>query len=161
MANVHSKEQREFIVRKLAGFEPPRAIVLDFSAMFPDTACDENDVKRLDQDSGAMLSPDLFTLFTKERERVLLDPSSAPYANQQARLIALSKDVKFHRSNNDLANARAVMRQIAEELGVIGGGKTAKGGKEAPGDAAEELCEITRTIVDHDDPDRPKPASDE
>src|SRR5262245_37736347 len=121
MANVHSERQREFIVRKLAAFEPPRVIVLDFAAVFPDTKCDENDVRRLDRESGAILPPELHTLFVQTREQVLLDPQSAPYANQKARLIALSNDIKYYRGNNQLAESRATMRQIAEELGVVGG----------------------------------------
>lgn len=143
MANTHTKEQREFIVRKLAAFEPPRAIVIDFAAVFPDTRCDENDVKRLDRDAGAILSPELHVLFVSTREAALLDPNAAPYAHQQARLIALSNDVKFYRGNNQLADSRAVLRQIAEELGVLGGSKAKA--TAAPGD---EIVAITRTIVD-------------
>lgn len=146
-------------MRKLAGFEPPRAIASDFVAVFSDTACTENDVKRMDHDSGAVLSPDLYLIFITERERVMLDPSSATYANQQARLIALSKDVRTYRANNDLAAARSVMRQIAEELGVIGAGKTVKAGASADS-AAEELTKIVREIVDHVDHDRPVPAAE-
>lgn len=145
-------------MRKLAAFEPPRSIITDFAAAFPDTACHEHDVKRMDVEAGAVLPPDLHLIFVKERERVMIDPSSAPYANQQARLIALSKDVRFLRSNNDLASARAVMRQIAEELGVIGGGKAALKGAPKDGADAEEIVSITREIVDHVDPDRPAEA---
>jgi hypothetical protein len=150
MANSHTKPQQEFIVRKLAAFEPPRSIVLDFAAVFPDTKCDENDVRRLDPSNGAV-SFDLFQLFKATRERVLLDPESAPFAAQQARLIALSRDAQFYRGNNQLSEARAVMRQIAEELGAVGQGKAAK----APGATAEKLVAITRTVVDPSPPEAP------
>lgn len=148
MANKHTKPQCEFIVRKLAAFEPPRAIAIDFCAVFPDTKCDENDVRRLDPDSGAIVSPELFTLFKTTRETVLLSPSSAPYAEQQARLIALSADVRFYRGNNQLPEARAVLRQIAEELGVMGAGKKKDGGGGKNEGGAPAIVGITRTVVD-------------
>lgn len=146
MANTHTKSQQEFIVRKLAAFEPPRSIVLDFNAVFPDTRCDENDVRRLEPSNG--VSPELFALFKRTREAVLLDPESAPYAAQQARLIALSKDAQFYRGNNQLPESRAVMRQIAEELGAIGIGKSTPKGAAVTGEDGKKLVAITRTIVD-------------
>jgi hypothetical protein len=158
MANVHTKTQQEFIVRKLAAFEPPRSIVLDFAAVFPDTKCDENDVRRLDPSNGG--SPDLFAIFKRTREAVLLDPESAPFAAQQARLVALSNHAKLYNGNNQLAEARAVMRQIAEELGVVGQGKTAKGAAPAAGEDSKKLVAITRTVVDPVPPETPEaPAS--
>lgn len=146
MANVHNLDQRKFIVRKIAAFEPPRAIAADFCVQFPDTKCDENDVRRLDRDSGAMLSPELHALFNSEREGVLLDPTAATFANQMARLILLSNQVKFYSGNNQLAEARAVMRQIAEETGVVGG-KPGKVEKPADGDPQAPVIEIVRRIV--------------
>lgn len=133
MANVHSQAQREFIVKSLAAFKPPRAIVADFSALFPDTKCDENDVKRNDP-KLVLIAPDLTALFFAERERVLLDPTSAPFADQRARLVALSQDADFYASNNQLAERRAVLRQIAEEQGIVGG----KGGSKAVAGAGGE-----------------------
>lgn len=148
MANSHTKPQQEFIVRKLAAFEPPRAIVLDFAAVFPDTRCDENDVRRLDPANGRV-SFELFTLFKTTREAVLLDPDSAPFAAQQARLVALSKDALFYRGNNQLPESRAVLRQIAEELGAVGQGSKGAKGKEAAAEAAKEpVVEIRRKIID-------------
>lgn len=144
MTNVHTLAQKEFIVRKLAAFEPPRAIAIDFYALFPGTKCDENDVKRLDPTAGALLPPDLYALFMDTREAVMLDPKSAPFAEQSARLIALSKQVSFYISNNDLAQARTVMRQIAEEKGAIG----AKGKVSLVDEKDEPIGSISRTIVD-------------
>lgn len=144
MANKHTRPQQEFIVRKLAAFEPPRSIVLDFMAVFTDTKCDENDVRRLDPANGA-LPFELFTLFNATRSTVLTDPDSAEFAAQQARLVALSADVRLYRGNNQLPESRLVMRQIAEELGAIG----TKGGKASPASpAGDEIVAITRTIVD-------------
>ncbi len=120
MANVHSQAQREFIVKSLAAFKPPRAIVADFSALFPDTKCDENDVKRNDP-KLVLIAPDLTALFFAERERVLLDPTSAPFADQRARIKALNEQAEFYLSNNQFPEARTVLRQIAEEQGIVGG----------------------------------------
>jgi hypothetical protein len=143
--SAHTATQKEFIVRKLAAFVPPRAISVAFAAVFTDTRCDENDILALDPGS-AVVSPELYTLFLSERERVLVDPKSAPYADQRARLIALSNHAEFYANNNQLPEARGVMRQIAEEQGIVGG----KGAKLAAAvdDVAEKITAITRTIVD-------------
>lgn len=135
----HTKLQREFIVRRLAAFEPPKVIAASFVAAYPDTVCTEQDVLATDPETQ-LVDPDLLTTFLAERERVLLDPKSAPFANQTARLIALSNDAKFYGSNNQLAERRAVFRQIAEELGVIGG----KAGK---GDAPDALTPAFKSVT--------------
>lgn len=143
---AHTKLQREFIVRRLAAFEPPRVIAAAFAAAYPDTACGEQDILATDPESQ-LVDPDLMTIFLAERERVLLDPKSAPFANQTARLIALSSDAKYYGHNNQLAERRAVFRQIAEELGVVGG----KAGKpDAPNGQTPEFKSVTvvHEIVD-------------
>lgn len=144
--NAHTLEQKQFIVRKLAAFEPPRAIVAAFTAVYRDTRCDENDVLALDQKSGALLSPDLFSLFLSERERIMLDPTAAPFADQRARLIVLSRQAERYENNNQPAEARAVFRQIAEEMGLVGGKGASKAS--APGKDAEPIDEIRVTYVD-------------
>jgi hypothetical protein len=141
VANTHTKTEQEFIVRKLAAREPPKEIVANFAAIFPNTKCDETDVRRL-MPGNVVLPPELHALYAEERERVKNDPESAPYSDQQERLRIYSQDVNFHRSNNQRAEARGVLRLIAEELGVIGG----KLGKGAPADS-EPVASITRTIV--------------
>jgi len=145
MANVHSQPQREFIVKGLAAFKSPRAIAADFAALFPDTRCDENDVKRLDP-TLVLLPPELLELFKRERERVLLDPASAPFAEQKARIVVLSHQAQFYGGNNQLPEQRAVLRQIAEELGAVSQGR----GTKAPNDGkpTEPVTEIVRRIVD-------------
>lgn len=145
MANVLSPTQREFIVRKLAAFDFPRAIVIDFAAQFPGSKCDENDVKRLDPVAGAILSPELHTVFVAAREYVYLNPEDAgPYIKQLARLLGLNKQAEMYVGNNQLAEARAVWRQMAEEQGIVGGKGTAKT-KDA--DKPEPIRAITRTII--------------
>jgi hypothetical protein len=143
--NTHTQEQKEFIVRRLAAFETPKDIAIAFAARFRGTACHEDDVRATDP-RLAVIAPDLYALFASERERILLDPTAAPFVEQRARLIVLSRQAERYENNNQPAEARAVFRQIAEELGVVGG----KPGKAPPppGDAVLEITAITRTVVD-------------
>lgn len=142
--NAHTPTQQEFIVRKLACFEPPRAITAAFCAVFPNTACNENDVLAIDPETTAV-SPELHALFLSERERIRNDPDAAVFANQNARLIALSAHAKFYGGNNQFPEMRAVLRQIAEELGVVGGKGGAKAAAPTGGDPVKT---IEWTIVD-------------
>ncbi len=142
--NSHNAVQQAFIVKKLAQFEPPRAISAAFAAVFPDVKCNENDILAIDPET-TVVTPDLHALFLATRNAVLLDPKSAVFADQQARLIALSNQARFYAGNNQFAEQRLVLRQIAEELGVVGG---AKAGKAAAVPAAEQIDEIRVTYVD-------------
>jgi hypothetical protein len=136
--------QQDFIVKKLAAFEPPRSISAAFAAVFPGASCNENDILAIDPET-TLVSPELHALFLQERERVLLDPKSAPFANQAARLIALSNQARAYLANNQPAEARTVFRQIAEEQGVIGG---KAGSKAAAARAGEPVdSSITWKIV--------------
>ena len=155
MANNLTPEQRKFVVRKLAAREPPREIVRNFLAVFPHAKCDENDVRRLDPSNYVMLSPELHAVFVAERERIKNDPDAAPYADQFWRFVALSQDVTAYRNNNQPADARSVMRQIAEEQGYTGPRGT-PGKADAKLAVKESLAAITRTIVD---PKPPEPAA--
>jgi hypothetical protein len=110
---------KEFIVKRLAAFYTPSVICQQLVSQFG-IKCNENDILANDPRS-AVVTPELFMLFRAERERVLDDPESAPFADQKARLIALSRQAERYESNNQPAEARHVYRQIAEELGVVGG----------------------------------------
>lgn len=149
--NSHTALQREFIVRRLAAFDQPREIATLFAAMFPDTACNENDVWATDP-RITLVAPELHALFLSERARIVADKDSAVYADQNARLIVLSKDVDRYRSNNEAANARVVLRQIAEECGAVGGKGAGKPDKAMP--VGEPITEIRVTYVD---PKAPEP----
>jgi hypothetical protein len=146
--NAHTTEQKQFIVRRLAVFETPKDIATAFAARFRDTACHEDDVRATDP-RLAVVSPDLYSLFKNERERVLLDETLAPFAEQRARLIVLSRQAERYENNNQPAEARAVFRQIAEELGIVGG-KPGKSKVAADESATPEVKQITvkRLIVD-------------
>jgi hypothetical protein len=71
MANRHTPEQREYIVRRLAAFYTPPDITAEFALRFPGVSCDDNDVLANDP-TRFVVSPELFEAFKKERERVLL-----------------------------------------------------------------------------------------
>jgi hypothetical protein len=144
---VHTKEQREFIVRRLAAFETPRDIAVAFAARFKDTACGEDDVLAVDP-RIAIVDPDLHTLFRIEREKILDDPNAAPMAEQRARLIVLSRQAERYENNNQPAEARAVLRQIAEETGAVAGKGGAKAAALSSAMGVEEVVAITRTVVD-------------
>lgn len=141
----HTAVQKAFIVRRLAAFYSPREIAAAFAAVFPDTACNENDVMATDPRVN-VVSPELHALFMTERERVLLDEKSAPYAQQLARLIVLSRQVEDAIARGDPAGARAILRQIAEETGAVGGkAGAAKSSKAVEG---EPVTAIEWQIVD-------------
>lgn len=146
-ANLLTTEQKEFIVRKLAAFYTPRDIAQQLAAKFPATKFNENDILANDP-SINLLAPELHTLYSVERERILLDPHSDPYTDQKARLIALSRQAARYESNNQPAEARQVYRQIAEELGVVGGkagvGKAADKEADTPGFKA---VTVQRSVV--------------
>jgi len=146
MANSHSREQQEFIIRRLAAFETPLDICRLFALRFPDTKCTEGDIVAADP-RITILAPELHTLFASERKRVLDDPDAAPFAEQRARLIVLSNQARIFQESNRPAEVREVFRQIAAEqgIGVAGKGKTAEVAPEA---AAAPIVAITRTIID-------------
>lgn len=141
----HTAAQKRFIVLRLAAFETPRAICDAFKVRFPDTDCREEDVIRSDPRT-ALLPPALEAEFYAERARVLGEDLAkvAPYAEQKARLIALSRQAERYEANNQPAEARAVYRQIAEEM-------SAADAATAP--TATPIEAITRTVIDTGHPD--------
>lgn len=159
----HTAAQKRFIVLRLAAFDTPRVICDAFRMRFPDTACTEDDVNAC-HPRVALLPPGLADEFYTERRR-LLGPDAdlaevAPFAEQKARLIALSQQAEWYAGNNQPAEARAVMRQIAEEQGAIGKGAVPK----APADPGQPITAIVRTVIDPGHPDAtgvPAPAEPE
>jgi hypothetical protein len=125
MAAELTPQHREFIVKRLAAFWPPRDICLQLVAQFG-VKCSENDVLANDP-TTVIVPPELFMLFRSEREKVLNDPTADPYTDQKARLILLSNMVDRYKNNNQHAEARSVMQQIAMETGVGAKGAPAKG----------------------------------
>lgn len=145
--NELTQPQREFIVKKLAAFEPPQAIAAALAAVFPGAKVNENDILACDPRT-TVVSPELHAVYMAERERVLLDPRSATFADQRARLIALSNQAEYYGNNRQPAEQRTVFRQIAEELGVVAGKGGKPGAAAAPGDVPAEIVAITRTVID-------------
>lgn len=144
--NELTQPQREFIVKKLAAFEMPQAIAAAFAALFPGAKINENDILANDPRT-TVVSPELHALFLAERERVLMDPRSAPFADKRARLIALSNQAEFYGNNRQPVEQRSVFRHIAEETGDVVTGKGGKAGTPPPA-PGEEVTKITRTVVD-------------
>lgn len=134
----HTKEQKEYIVRRLAAFETPTDVAMEFVANFRDTACTQEDVLATDP-RIAIVDPDLHALFYSERERVLGDPRLAPYVDQRARMILYSRQIDRYERNNEPANARAVCRQIMDELAASGPVEPVGRGP---------ITKITYTIID-------------
>jgi len=148
MATRHTAEQRAFIVRKLAAFCPSLDICQAFKAQWRDTDCQEADVLAVDPRLNPLVGPDLHALFYKERQRVLADPESDPFTAQKARLIVLSDQVDAYMRRGALTEARAVLRQIAEETGEVSkGGKATGGGKDASATPEFKSIKVTHEVV--------------
>lgn len=150
--NAHSKGQREFIVLRLAQWQPKIDIVRDFAIRFSDTACSLADVERYDPELS-IVDPDLCALYETERKRILSDPELSPFASKTARIFALNQMVAAYLANRQFGDARSVLRQIAEEQGESSE-RSGSGSAPRAGDA-DEVVGITRTIVD---PVAPAPA---
>jgi hypothetical protein len=144
---AHTAAQQSFIVRRLAQFYSPIAIVEAFVRFFPDTACTEADVIALDHTQN-IVDPDLIAIFEQERLAFLsrLD-AEAPTKDKRIRLVELHRIFIGYRDRMRLAEARSVLSQIALEMGE--GGGVPDGAGDAP------VRSITRTIVD---PAAAKPA---
>lgn len=141
----HTPEQREFIVRRLAAFESPRTICNAFLSHFPGTTCTEQDVSASDP-RISIVSPELFILFRTESAATLA--AEPLFADQRARLHAMSKLVEDALARGDRAGALTMFKQIAEETGVIGAKASAGKASAAALPPAEQIEEIRCTIVD-------------
>lgn len=144
-----TKQHKEFIVRRLAAFASPSAIITEFMKRFPGVACTEVNIAAANP-LESVVDPDLHALFYSERELNMADPSRSAFASQAARIFALSTLAERLFANNQPHDARSVLRQIAEEQGAVGS-KT--GQREATTPPGEKVTEITRTIVDPVAPD--------
>jgi hypothetical protein len=140
---AHTDEQRVFIIRRLAEFESPQEIITAFAARWRTTSCALPDIEACDP-RRTTLSPLHLAIFTTRRTEYLANLDvSAPTANKTVRLVWLHQMAERYRNNNQPADARSVLRQIAEEQGDVGPGKAGKA--EPP---TEPVTSITRTIVD-------------
>jgi len=150
-----TRPQEEFIIRMIAECHIARDIAATFATVFPDTRCSEQDVIAMDP-RLTVVDPELFALFRTRRDEILDDPDSTPLASSKMRVFVLSRLLEKCVANNQPAEARAMLFQIAQETGDIAstkGAKTSAGGAGA-GEAAA-VGTITRTIVD------PKPVSED
>ena len=141
---THTKLQKEFIVKRLAAFANANDIILEFAKLFPGTVCTPADVAA-NNPRESIIDPDLHALFRSEREQNIIDPERCLFGQQAARLFALSALAERLFANNQPHDARSVLRQIAEEQGMVGG----KSGRVDPAvPPGEKVTEITRTIID-------------
>lgn len=133
---VLTRIQREFIVRKLGALWTPRDILPMLQAAFPDIKCTEQDVLKNDP-QVVMLEPELARIYEEELE---INRAKPPiYASQWARLKRLSNDIDYYYGNNQRIEAQRLIRQVAEECGAIGAGKT-------PQQSASEAPKVDRII---------------
>lgn len=147
MASLFTLEQKKFIAIRLGEYDAPREIASAFAVRFPDTRCGENDVIANDP-RIVPAAPEVHEAFWTGRRNIILDPDAAPFADIKVQNIALSKDVESLRANNQKAESRIVMRQLAELNGHVGA--KGAGGKVAAADSKDTLpvLAITRTVID-------------
>jgi hypothetical protein len=143
----HTAPQREFIVRRLAAFRSPRAIVAEFARAYPGVYIHETEVEALDPMRFAVLPPDLAELYRTTRESILADPESDPFTKRKARLIVLSEMVADAMARGaPPSDIRSIFNQIEQmELNAKVAGGDAPPGGGAEGAPAKV---ITWQIVD-------------
>lgn len=110
---AHSKEQRRFIIKRLAYHCPVPIIVADFTRKWSDTACNDTDVANCDP-SKSVISPDEWIEF--QRERLSANESEPALAVQNARLHALQWSHDYLVNSGRIIEAAKIVAQIADEL---------------------------------------------
>lgn len=114
---LFTNDQKIFIVTALGFCKRPRIVVNEFAVRYPDTVCIEQDVSALNPSQGALLSPDLHQAWTDAREYAKEHwRELAALADKGIRVLMLHYDAMEYRANGNIVEARAVMRQIAEEM---------------------------------------------
>jgi hypothetical protein len=135
--SLHTKEQREFIVRQLAAFYSPKDIVSTFALRWPDTACSEADIVACNP-KLSVVSPELCALFEAERVRFMETVDDlAPTKDKRVRLVELHRIFEAFRNNRMLGAAAEILGRIAAEMGDV-----------APVSDAPPVTSITRTVID-------------
>lgn len=135
---VHTKEQRAFIVLRLARFDSATEIIAAFCAKWKDTTCDVLDVAACDPQRGAIIDPELWEQFKAERARILADPGTAPTSDKNVRLRWLHRAADLARNNNQVALMAELLAQIADEQGASG---------DTPAGGELPIVSITRRVV--------------
>lgn len=135
--SAHTKEQRGFIIRRLAAHYTPAEIVAMFAVHWRDTRCEVADIAACDP-RVTLLPPDEDAAFRAERKRIEENYEDvAPTARRAVRVIGLHRMYEKARENNQVSTAAALLAQIALETGTAGEMK-----------AGEKIARITRTIID-------------
>lgn len=146
----HTKEQREFIVRKLAAFWTPSETIAHFRTRWQDTACDEIDVTALDPDNGAIIGPDEHTTFVNVRNATRAEMERLwPNVSESMRvmLLGMTRDHAVQRNRNAFELANKTAETFAKIESGFFSGKA--GASPAPGgEASAAPTTITWKIVD-------------
>jgi hypothetical protein len=140
--NSHTEEQRVFIVRRLAVFDPPNEIIEAFRARWKDTNCDAEDIDA-NNPRRVQLPEIMLAIFNARRSEFMENFAlAAPTAEKSVRLVELHSMYLQARNRNAIALAAEILAQIAEEQGSVDAGN-------APDDAPEfKAVEVVRTVVD-------------
>jgi len=107
MATVFSREQWEFIVRKLAQYVQPETIVAEFNIKWKDTRCTADDLAPMHPNR---LPADWRAFFDAERAAYL----DAPTKHRDVRVALLNELVFSARARN--AGFTGYLEQIAREM---------------------------------------------
>lgn len=137
--SVHTQEQKAFIVRSLATYVSPDAIVKEFAQHWKDTACTHEDVAACER---GYLEADWVVFFDRTRMQFL----DAPTADRRIRIALLHKMAMENYERRAYDQAAKLIKQIAEEQGGVFEGKNGSGS--GASGAGEPIVSITRTIVD-------------
>lgn len=108
------QEQYAFIVRHLASYLSPVAVVAEFAARWRNTPCTLENVAALERDK---LDDGWKRYFDQEREAFL----SAPTADKRVRIGELNRMFTAARDRGAVGQAADLLKQIAEEVGKGGG----------------------------------------
>lgn len=136
---AHTREQRDFIVRRLAAFYTQEDIVAEFAILWDDTKCDALDVRECDP-RFSVIDPDLFQLYTDERARFLENmDAAAPTRDSRVRVVMLHREAERARARGAVTTLQSLLAQIAVETGGAGGSQAPAGGG--------AVTEIRRVIV--------------
>lgn len=108
------QEQYAFIVKALASYLSPPAVVAEFAARWRSTPCTLDDVAALSRDK---LDDGWRAYFDQEREAFL----SAPTGDKRVRIGELHRMFVIARDRGAVGQAADLLKQIAEEVGKGGG----------------------------------------
>jgi len=113
---AHTREQRDFIVRRLAAFYTPDDIIAQFTERWSNR-CTVNDIRACDL-RYSLIDPDLEALYHAERALFLENMDlAAPTRDPRVRIVMLHRAAEKARENNQVQLLQSILAQIALETG--------------------------------------------